>query len=109
MARRGTSFTWALAISSTLAFVVGASAQQGSRVVSRAVVTPDDPIWANAQNPTPPQDPQQDQTATPAAGGRGGRAGQGPIQPPQPRPYGQVITAQAKSSPGIFTVHRIGE
>jgi hypothetical protein len=109
MARPGTKFTWALVISSALAFVVGASAQQASRAVSRAVVTPDDPIWANAQNPTPPQDPQQDQTATPAAGGRGGRGGQGPIQPPQPRPYAQVITAQAKTSPGIFTVHRIGE
>jgi hypothetical protein len=29
--------------------------------------------------------------------------------PPQPRPYDRVITKDAKSDAGIFTVHRIGE
>jgi hypothetical protein len=29
--------------------------------------------------------------------------------PPQPRPYDRVITEDATSDEGIFTVHRIGE
>src|SRR4051812_30007146 len=37
-----------------------------------------------------------------AAGGRGGRA-----QEPEIRPYDRVITKDAKSDEGIFTVHRI--
>ena len=95
---------WALALSCAGAFVIGASAQEVARAVSRAVVTPDNPIWASdVQDPATP--PQQEQQAGQA--GRGGRGG--PQQPPQPRPYAQVITAQAKSSPGVFTVHRVGE
>jgi hypothetical protein len=43
----------------------------------------------------PPQDP-------PAGGGRGGRATE-----PEIRPYDRVITKDAKSDEGIFTVHRI--
>jgi hypothetical protein len=46
----------------------------------------------------PPQDP-------PAGGGRGGQ----PAREPQIRPYDRVITKEAKSDPGIFTVHRIGD
>ena len=74
------------------------TARQSPR--STAVVTPDNPIWA--QDPVPgggAQDPP-----APQGGGRGG--GQ---QPPAPRPYADVITAAAKSDPGIFTVHRVGE
>ena len=51
------------------------------------------PCVAFAQDP--PQDP-------PAGGGRGGR----PTEP-EIRPYERVITKDAKSDDGIFTVHRI--
>ncbi|HEX6972992.1 MAG TPA: zinc-dependent metalloprotease, partial [Vicinamibacterales bacterium] len=52
---------------------------------------------AAAQDP-PAQDPVQ-QTE---GGGRGGRAAE-----PQIRPYDRVITKDAKSDEGVFTVHRI--
>ena len=52
------------------------------------------PCVAFAQDPLP-QDP-------PAGGGRGGRAAE-----PQIRPFDQVITKEAKSDEGVFTVHRI--
>ena len=94
--------SWTLAVMSALAFVVGASAQQLARVVSQAVVTPDDPIFA----PQDPQPPPQQQTA--GAGAQRGRGGRGD-QPPAPRPYDQVITSAAKTDDGIFKVHRIGD
>ena len=47
----------------------------------------------------PPQDP-------PAGGGRGGG---GQAREPQIRPYDRVITKEAKSDEGVFTVHRIGD
>ncbi len=50
---------------------------------------------AFAQDPAT-QDPPQ------AGGGRGGRAPE-----PEIRPYDRVITKDAKSDDGIFTVHRI--
>jgi len=72
---------------------------------SSAVVTPDDPIWA--QQPQEPQAPttttDQEAGGQPAGGGRGGG------QPPAPRPYGQVITAAAKTDDGIFKIHRVNE
>jgi len=49
----------------------------------------------------PPQDP-------PAGGAGGGRGGQ-QAREPQIRPYDRVITKEAKSDEGIFTVHRIGD
>jgi hypothetical protein len=48
------------------------------------------------------QDPPQDPPAGGAGGGRGGRATE-----PEIRPYDRVITKDAKSDEGIFTVHRI--
>src|SRR5215207_8392959 len=51
------------------------------------------PCGAFAQDPPP--DP-------PAGGGRGGRAAE-----PEIKPYDRVITKDAKSDDGIFTVHRI--
>src|SRR5215211_3007285 len=51
------------------------------------------PCGAFAQDP--PQDP-------PAGGGRGGRAAE-----PEIKPFDRVITKDAKSDDGIFTVHRI--
>ena len=57
------------------------------------------PFPAYAQDPpTAPPDAQ----AQDAGGGRGGRAPE-----PQMRPYDRVITKEAKSDQGIFTVHRI--
>jgi hypothetical protein len=106
MAHHRPFLAWSLGVVSAIAFVVGASAEQVARAVSRAVVTPDNPIWAtDTQTPQtpPPQDPAQEQG--PTAPGRGGRG----TAPPQPRPYGQVITANAKSDTGIFTVHRVNE
>src|SRR5512141_563516 len=55
------------------------------------------PCVAPAQDP-PPQDPVPQQEG----GGRGGRAAE-----PQIRPYDRVITKDAKSDEGVFTVHRI--
>ncbi|HJR60316.1 MAG TPA: DUF5118 domain-containing protein, partial [Vicinamibacterales bacterium] len=57
------------------------------------------PCVAFAQEP--PQDP-------PAGGAGGGRGGQ-QAREPQIRPYDRVITKEAKSDEGIFTVHRIGD
>jgi hypothetical protein len=63
------------------------------------------PVPADAQPPTPPA-PGGDQDAPaadrPAAGGPGGREAS-----PEPRAYDKVITKDAKSDPGVFTVHRI--
>jgi len=57
------------------------------------------PLTAYAQDPpaTPPETQAQD-----AGGGRGGRAPE-----PQIRSYDRVITKEAKSDEGVFTVHRI--
>jgi hypothetical protein len=52
------------------------------------------------------QDPPA--TQDPPAGGGGGRGG-GRAQEPQIRPYESVITKEAKSDEGLFTVHRIGD
>lgn len=56
------------------------------------------------------QDPPQE----PPAGGQGQGQGQrpggaGPQAAPEPRPYDRVITKEAKSKPGVFTVHQIRE
>ena len=103
-------------LSSTLGFVAvfALAAGAGSGLLaqrqSQAVVTPDDPIWAQDPPPQPqepPPDPQNpapggDQGAPAAAAGRGGRGN-------QPRPYNQVITSEAPTDEGIFKVHRIRE
>jgi hypothetical protein len=102
-------------LSSTLGFVAlfALAAGAGSGLLaqrqSQAVVTPDDPIWAqDGPTPTPqepPQEPQNagggDQANAPAPG-RGGRGN-------QPRPYTQVITKEARTDEGIFKVHRIND
>jgi hypothetical protein len=53
------------------------------------------PCLAFAQDPPDP----------PAGGGRGGQQS----REPQIRPYERVVTSEAKSDEGIFTVHRIGD
>lgn len=95
---------WFFFFGGVAAFVAGASAQQIASAVSQSVVTPEDPIWAQDQPATPPAqgeggDNPQDQ------GGRGGGRG----GPAQPRPYNQVVTANARTDDGIFKVHRINE
>src|SRR6185436_6505052 len=53
------------------------------------------------QEPTsPPQDQPAPAQAAAPRGGRGQAAG-------EPRPYDQVITKDAKTEQGVFTVHRI--
>ena len=96
---------------STLGFLVVFGLVAGSGLLaqraSQAVVTPDDPIWAGAQDPpapeTPPQETQNNEQAQ--GGGRGGGRG----AQNQPRPYNQVITSEARTDEGIFKVHRIRE
>ncbi len=51
-----------------------------------------------------PQDPQ-----TPPAGGGGQERPGRPDQTPEPRPYERVITKEAKSDDGVFTIHTIKE
>jgi len=54
--------------------------------------------------PAPQPDiPAATPTAPPAAGGRGGGAAT------EPRPYDRVITKEAKTSEGVFKVHKIRE
>jgi len=104
-------------LSSTLGFVAvfalatGAGSGLLAQRQSQAVVTPDDPIWAqDGPTPTPqepaPQEPANagggDQANAAQAPGRGGRGN-------QPRPYNQVITKEARTDEGIFKVHRIND
>ena len=62
---------------------------------------------ASAQEPppAPPQPEQTPATPPPAPGGGPGGPGAAPVI----RPYDRVITKEAKSDDGLFTVHRIGD
>ena len=55
------------------------------------------------------QEPPQEPPATPAAAPGAPPAPPDRTPPGEPRPYERVITKDAKSQTGIFTVHRIGE
>jgi hypothetical protein len=66
-----------------------------SLIAGLALFTP--ALWAQG----PPEGQQQEQTGPPT-GGRGGQQAE-----PAPRPYERVITADAKTKKGIFTVHQI--
>ena len=68
------------------------------------------------KTPVPPTTPTPgpQQPSAPAqvpAGGRPGGPGGAAVLPPKPgpKPYKDVITAEAKSEVGVFTVHRIDE
>ena len=81
---------------------------------------------APAATPSPAGAPQAAQTPPPDAGGQqapatagrgGGRGGGGQAggqgqaggaQEPAPQPYNRVVTADARTRAGLFTVHRIG-
>ena len=53
---------------------------------------------------------QDDPTPPAQGGGRGGAGGGGAaLAAPNPQPYERVITKDAKSKKGVFTVHQIGE
>jgi hypothetical protein len=100
-------FMWALASAGIVAFAFGASAQEVVRVISQAVVTPADPIWAQ-DIPAPPTPTDGEGPQDNAAAGRGNQAAAG-ARGGQPRAYNQVITAQAKTDDGVFKVHRIND
>src|SRR4029453_2764773 len=51
----------------------------------------------------------QDPQTTPAGGGQGPERPGRPDQPPEIRPYERVITKEAKSDEGVFTIHTIKE
>ena len=60
----------------------------------------------------PPQPPPGDPPPTGDTADQdqpGGRGGAPQSRDPQPRPYDRVITKDAKSDEGVFTVHRIRE
>src|SRR5579872_5953815 len=61
--------------------------------------------YAQDNPPEPAPEPPQDTAPAAPAGGGGGRGGgaNGPGQGPQP--YDRVITKEAKTSKGVFTVH----
>jgi len=64
---------------------------------------------AAAQNPrTPPTPTPQTPPAGQAPQGQG-PGGARPQQPEVPKPYREVITAQAVTDSGVFIIHRIGE
>ena len=65
-------------------------------------------VTTAAQEPTPPTPPTDPQTPTPAGTTPPGRPG-GALTPPStdPQPYDKVVTKEAKSKAGIFTVHQV--
>ncbi len=60
-----------------------------------------------AQDPPEPapEPPQDTAPAAPAGGGGGGRGGGNGAAQGQPQPYDRVITKDAKTTRGVFTVH----
>ncbi len=62
-------------------------------------------VPALAQGPGPGDGPPRG----PRSGGPGGPGGGDAPVDAKPKPYDQVITKEAVSTPGLFTVHRIGE
>lgn len=114
MARQSRTRAWLLTAVCVVALAIGASAQEMARAVSRAVVTPDDPIFA-AQDPSPqePETPAPSQPATPAPAQGGGDSQNAPPAPGRgrgflQRTYAQLV-ADGKTDDGVFKVHRIGD
>src|ERR1700734_2841009 len=51
----------------------------------------------------------QDEPTQGGAGGGGRGGGGAALAAPNPQPYERVITKEAKSKKGLFTVHQVGE
>lgn len=68
-------------------------------------------IWTGGVRPAAGQDPPPQPPAGGPTSGQGGERPSGPpaSREPQIKPYDRVITKEAKSDPGIFTVHRLRE
>jgi hypothetical protein len=98
MSRNHNLQTVSIALGCALAFVFALSVQDVVRALPQGLLTSGAAL-ATAQDPPPVQEPPD-----PAAG-RGGRGGQAAT--PAPRPYAQVITANALTDDGVFKVHRI--
>src|SRR5580698_2697508 len=63
-------------------------------------------VFAQDTPPEPaPEPPQDTAPAAPAGGGGGGRGGGGNGPGQGPQPYDRVITKEAKTTKGVFTVH----
>jgi len=93
MSRNRTLLSWLLAGAGMVTLVAGATAPEvvGAVTLDPAVAVAEDAIQGRGGG--------QGQ-------GRGGGAGN---QNQGPRPYEEVITAEAKTDTGVFKVHRVGE
>src|ERR1041385_9246479 len=56
-----------------------------------------------------PNNSSQDPATPPAGAGPGQERPGRPDQSPEPKPYDRVITKEAKSDEGVFTIHTIKE
>ncbi|HET9371739.1 MAG TPA: zinc-dependent metalloprotease [Vicinamibacterales bacterium] len=92
MLRQHRVLSWALGLAAVAAFVAGASATQVARAMAGGS---DRTAWSAS-------DAQQGGGGQ-GRGGRGGGGGENQA----PRPYADVITAEAKTDDGVFKVHRI--
>jgi len=63
-------------------------------------------VFAQDEPAEPTPEPPQDATPAPGGGGGGGRGGAGG-NAQGPQPYERVVTKEAKTSKGVFTVHSI--
>ncbi len=61
-------------------------------------------VFAQDEPPEPTPEPPQDATPAPGGGAAGGRGGAGG-NAQGPQPYERVVTKEAKTSKGVFTVH----
>ena len=71
------------------------------------------PTQTTAQRPTrndsgPVENPTGRQVGLGAQGGQGPGGGGQQSPEPNPRPYGRVVTAEARTRNGLFKVHRVG-
>ena len=62
-----------------------------------------------APQPAPPAPQPAPGTPTKPGDAKPGEPAKPPVKPGTPKPYKEVITAEAKSDPGVFTVHRIDD
>jgi hypothetical protein len=94
---RRSGVAWAIAVVCAVAFAASASAPADLHAMNGAVVSAD------------PSDGGQRGGGAGGGGAQGGGQGGGQGRATGPRPYAEVITSAAKTSEGIFKVHRITE